>query len=48
MNLFILTDINNIYSQCHLVVIFVYFFSYKLIDIFNVDETLLYELFYLV
>ena len=40
MNLFILANINNIYSQRHLVVIF--------LGIFNVDEKLLSELFYLV
>ena len=47
MNLFILIDINNIYSQRHLVVIF-HFFSYKMIGIFNVDEKLLFQFFYLV
>ena len=47
MNLFILTDINNIYSLHQLVVIFT-IFSYKMIGIFNVDEKLLSELFYLV
>ena len=41
MNLFILTDIINIYSQRHLVVIF---------NIFSLqnDEKLLYDLFHLV
>ena len=47
MNLFILANINNIYSQRHLVVIFTIFYS-KMIGIFNVDEKLLSELFYLV
>ena len=47
MNLFILANINNIYSQRHLVVIFYYFFL-KMIGIFNVDKKLLSELFYLV
>ena len=47
MNLFILANINNIYSQRHLVVICT-IFSSKMIGIFNVDEKLLSELFYLV
>ena len=47
MNVFILTDINNIFSLHHLVVIFT-IFPYKMIGIFNVDEKLLSELFYLV
>ena len=44
MNLFILVNINNIYSQRHLVVILT-IFSSKMIGIFNNDEKLLSELF---